>query len=862
MIAPMPSRQIRHVLVVLFALLVSATVARAAPRERILLDSGWRFHRGEAPDAGLMFEYAEADRLDKIEADALAGEPALEARRFDVVAANLGSGLGFVQPAFDDEAWPEIRIPHDWAIHLPVDAAGDPARGYRRLDGKTGHGVGWYRLAFDVPAADSQRALGLEFDGIFRDAVVWLNGVCLGRHVGGYDSFRFDITSAVRPGQTNVLVVRVDATRREGWWYEGAGIYRHVWLVKTDRVHVAPYGTYVQSAVSEGKAAVRVTTWIRNLGAQPVRARVTTTIEDDAGAVLGTAVARRIDIAAGGTRRIIRTIEVKQPRLWSPENPYRYRVQSSIDDLSGTLDTVTTPFGIRSVRFDPDEGLLLNGVRVPIKGVLLHQDHAGVGVAVPTRLLRWRLERLRALGANAVRPAFGSPAPELLDLCDELGIMVLGENRRPGPGAAHLATLERVVLRDRNHPCVIAWNLGADEIAVQGADDFAREVIEPMRALVRRIDPSRPVTLAMNWDWGRGASRVLDLQAFSYRGNGIRGQRLAEEKLPGGFADMDAFHADHPRKPILGAAEGGAVATRGAYVNDANRGWFSSYDANIPAWGDFPDLIRGNWGSTAEGWWRYYSQRPWLAGAFLDSAFDHRGDPWPLAWPALVRQTGVMDLCGFPKDTFHFYKAWWGSQPVIHVLPHWNWHGQEGRPVDVWVFANTAEVELLLNGRSLGRKPMPRGEHLQWSVPYERGVIEARGFTEGRLIGSARYETTDAPARLALTADRTEIAADGRDIAIISVAAVDARGRIVPTAMNGVSFEISTGGQLLGTGNGNPAGHEPEDDLRQTLFHGLAQVIVRSLDQPAPITLTARSPGLVPATIVIEAVARPVANRQ
>ncbi len=848
---------LRRPVLVLISVLAAAACAgplSGAARERYLLDAGWRFHLGEAPDAGLMFEYAEADRLDKIEAGALEAQAALEARRFDVVAANLGGQLAFVQPDFDDRDWRDTALPHDWAVRLPPERGGDPTRAYRRLHAGSGNGVGWYRLRFDLPAGDAKRALALEFEGAFRDAMVWLNGVCLGRHVGGYDSFRFDIDAAVRPGRTNVLVVRVDATRREGWWYEGAGIYRHVWLVKSNPVQIAPHGVFVHARAGAGEAAVRVTTWLRNLTGSPVRVRVSTKLTDASGAVIGTSVARRIDIGPGVVRRVIRTIEVKNPRLWAPGDPHLYRAISTVDDISGTLDEVSTDFGIRTVAFDPAAGLLVNGNRVPIQGVILHQDHAGVGVAVPDRLLRWRLERLQQMGVNAIRPAYGAPAPLLLDLCDQLGIMVLGEHRRPGGTAADLATLERVVQRDRNHPSVIAWNLGSDEFAVQGSDEFVQRVLEPMRTLVRRLDPSRPVTLAMNWDWGRGASSALDLQAFSYRGNGIRGQRLALDKLPGGFPDMDAFHAAYPKKPILAAAEGGAVATRGAYVTDAARGWFSAYDTNIPQWGDFTDLIHGNWGSTAGGWWRYYRERPWIAGAFLDSAFDHRGDPSPLSWPVLVTQTGVLDLCGYPKDTYYFYQAWWSRRPVIHLLPHWNWRGREGRPIDVWVFANTAEVELLLNGRSLGRKAMPRDAHLQWSVPFEPGVIEARGFTDGRLVGSARYETTEAPARLALSADRSRIDADGRDISIISVAAVDDRGRIVPTAMNGVEFEITTGGRLLGTGNGNPASHEPEQELRRALFHGLAQVIVQSKGDPVPITLTARSPGLVPATIVIETV--------
>jgi len=857
--APNCERQVRWVVISLAMLTVLSAVAPGATRERVLLDAGWRFHLGEAPDAGLMFEYAEAERLDKMEAGAMAAQAGLAARRFDVVAANLGGELAFVQPDADVREWREVMLPHDWAVGLPTDPKGDPARGHRVINMPTGTSVGWYRLEFSLGAEDGNRALGLEFEGVFRDAMVWLNGVCLGRHVGGYDSFRFDIDAAARPGGRNVLVVRVDAGRREGWWYEGAGIYRHVWLTRAGKLHIAPHGVYVRTQVEEDRqsAEVKVATWLRNSSTAPVRVRVTTRVLNDSGEVLAANVARRIDIGPGRVRRVIRTLPVKVPQLWSPDQPNRYRVHSSIDDLSGTLDAVETPFGIREVRWDADQGLLLNGARVPIKGVLLHQDHAGVGVAVPDRLLRWRLERIKEMGANAVRPAFGSPAPALLEACDELGLMVLGEHRRPGAGAAELATLERVVVRDRNHPSLIAWNLGSDEFAVQGSEEFARDVLEPMREKVRQLDPSRPVTLAMNWDWGRGASARLDLQAFSYRGNGIRGQRLLDDGKPGGFPDLDGFRAAFPRKPVLFAAEGGAVATRGAYVNDAARGWFSAYDANIPLWGDFTDLVHGNWGSTAGGWWRYLLARPWVAGAFLDSAFDHRGDPHPLAWPTVVRQTGVMDLCGYPKDSYYFYKAWWGREPVIHLLPHWNWRGREGQPVEVWVFANTAEIELLLNGRSLGRQPMPRDGHLQWTVPFEPGIIEARGFTESRLVGSARYETTEAPARLALTADRTQILADGRDLALISVAAVDARGRIVPTAMLGVDLEITTGGRLLGTGNGDPLGHEAEQALRRTLFHGLAQVIVQSKEFPVPITLTARGAGLVPATIVIETVRPP-----
>ncbi|HEV2224189.1 MAG TPA: beta-galactosidase GalA [Candidatus Acidoferrales bacterium] len=810
-----------------------------SPRERLLLDFNWRFHFGHADDPARDFGYGKGGAFAK------SGELLLPSRH-----------------NFDDSQWQTIDLPHDFAVALPfINAPELTDYGYKPVGRNFPEtSIGWYRRVFEIPADDSNRRLSLEFDGVFRDAIVVLNGIYLGRNLSGYAPFRFDITDFVRYGEKNILVVRVDATEHEGWFYEGAGIYRHVWLLKTSPLHVAQDGVYVTSKQNGSSAQISIATEVANESDSAQSFRVTQAIFDSAGKQIATVESDVVSIPQWAAQTISQTLRVENPSLWSLANPTLYRLVTTTSGGSQILDHCETPFGIRDFHFDPDKGLFLNGEHVEIKGTCNHQDHAGVGSALPDRLQYFRVARLKEMGANAYRTSHNPPTPALLDACDRLGMFVMDETRMMSSSREGLSQLERMVRRDRNHPSIFLWSLGNEE-PLQGTSTGAR-ICASMKRLVRRLDSSRPVTLAMNGRWGQGASAVLDVQGFNYFHEG----------------SVDKFHADFPAQPCFGSEEASALCTRGIYSNDPVRGYMSAYDVNTP----------GHYASTAEQWWNFYSARPFAAGAFLWTGFDYRGEPSPYQWPCISSHFGVIDTCGFPKDTFFYYQAWWTSQSVLHVFPHWNWPGKEGQPISVWAHGNCEEVELLLNGKSLGKHPMPRNSHLEWKVNYVPGTLLARGFTGGRLASESKQETTGAPATVKLTPDRQTIDADGEDVAVIAVEILDDKNRVVPIAANEVTFELTGPGKIIGVGNGDPSSHEadkppaqlydshgalmfgsmfdqsarpmpntPQILVMRRCFNGLAQVIVQSQKQPGDIVLTARSSGLQSATLKIAAGAAP-----
>jgi beta-galactosidase len=509
-----------------------------------------------------------------------------------------------------------------------------------------------------------------------------------------------------------------------------------------------------------------------------------------------------------------------------------YRLESKLISSGGTVDVLSTRFGVRTIRFDKDSGFHLNGKRVELKGVCLHQDHAGVGVAVPDRLNEWRMEQLKQYGVNAYRSSHNPPTPELLDACDRLGILVMDENRLIGSSPETLGQLRRLIERDRNHPSVIMWSIGNEE-PEQTTSRGAR-IARTMLQTIKQLDPTRPVTYASNArNNDQGINAVVELRGFNYKN----------------ISDIDKYRREHPQQILFGSEEASTYSTRGIYANDPEHVHVSAYDVNHP-----------KHGATAEDWWSFYDARQWLAGGFVWTGFDYRGEPSPYKWPAISSQFGFLDTCGFPKDIAFYYQAWWTVQPVLHLLPHWNWTGKEGQPIDVWAFSNLEAIELLLNGKSLGRQTMKRDSHLEWKVPYRPGVLEARGYRNGRLVKTTRVETTGAPMRLLLAADRTTIAADGRDVSIVTVSATDSKGRLVPIADNSVEFDGEGDGKMIGVGNGDPGSHEADkivggaDAPRWTrkLFNGYAQVIVQSGKRPGRLVLRARSSGLQSAQLEIK----------
>jgi len=593
--------------------------------------------------------------------------------------------------------------------------------------------------------------------------------------------------------------------------------------------------------VTNQNAEVSAETTVRNDSDSPVNAKIISEIVDASGHKVAQSDPFNVIIGTNAEQTVSQEIKVASARLWSLEDPYLYKMISRVEVGGKLSDVYETPFGIRTIKWDANEGFFLNGKHVFLKGTANHQDAAGVGIAVPDALNVWRLEQLKKFGCNAYRTAHGPATPELLDACDRLGILVFTEQRRIGHTAQSLGDLENLVNRDRNHPSIIAWGLGNEELSAQGKDEAAKTLAGPNRDLVHRLDPTRPATFAMNWDWGNGFSKVLDVQGFNYWFQGTH------SKNRGHFLDVDEFHAAFPNQPAFGSEEGSTSSTRGIYHNDKTNAYLSAYDRNLPRGGD----AQREWGSTAEAWMNYYAARPWLAGAFVWTGFDYRGEPTPYAWPGIGSPTGIFDACGFPKDNFYYYQAWWTDKPVLHILPHWNWPGKEGQEIEVWVHSNFEAVELFLNGQSLGKKDMPRLSHLEWRVKYAPGKLEARGYKHGKVAATTFVETTGAPAKLVLTTDRKSINADGEDVAAINISAVDTQGRDVPTASNLVQFEI-TGGKIIGVGNGDSSCHESDQGRARSLFNGRAQVIAQT-KIPGELKLVARAEGLQPATLTLPA---------
>jgi len=716
-----------------------------------------------------------------------------------------------VATPFDDSGWRKVTVPHDFVVEGEFTPDADRGHGYLPT------GIGWYRRTFMLPDTDRGKRLWIEFDGVYRDSTVWLNGVLLGGNRSGYTSFWFDATAAANPGGKNVLVVRCDARQAEGWWYEGGGIYRHVWLTKTDPVHVDHWGIFVSTPeVKTGSARVRIATTVRNEESAAKECVLESVIVDPAGKECGRAESRKT-LPAGAATEFVQSVTVKVPALWSLEAPVLYTLRTSVRVGGAETDAEETPFGIRTIRFDAAKGFFLNGDPVKIKGTCNHQDFAGVGVALPDRLNWYKIETLRKWGVNGYRCSHHPPTPEILDACDRLGMLVMDENRHLGDSADILAQVESMVRRDRNHPSVVIWST-CNEEGHQGTD-LARRQGEAIRKVIRRWDGTRPVTSAMNQRpmWGRGLSLVEDVQGTNYN--------------PEGY---DEFHKAHSRMPMVSTESHSTTTTRGVYEKDEKAGFQSNYNDN-----------------TQYCWWMV-ATRPFVAGTFVWTGFDYRGEPSPYDWPCISSHFGFLDTCGFPKDDAWYYKAWWGDRASVHVFPHWNPEGKEpGKPVNVRCYANTEEVELIVNGMSAGRKKVFNVARVDWDAPYAPGSLVVKGYAKGTEVASETVETTGAPAAVRLVPDRATLNADNEDVSLVRVEIVDANGRVVPTADNEVSFSVAGVGRIIGVGNGNPSSHEPDRAARRKAFNGLCMVLVQSTAQPGAATLSATSPGLTPATAVL-----------
>jgi len=799
-------------LIVLFAFILPVISFSQTPvREKLSMDRNWKFHFGDASDTRNDFDYNINYNLSK-----------------------AGSAKGCIAPGFNDSSWRNLDLPHDWAVEqefVNIKNEGLQDHGFKAVGGlfpKTS--IGWYRKSFFVPVKDSGNKFMVHFDGVFRNCKVYLNGHYLGNNESGYSEFCLDISDYLNFHKKNVLVVRVDASQYEGWFYEGAGIYRHVWLEKFNPVHIAEYGTFIRTTNTDSMALESVEKKIQNNSFSRSRNNIAYYITDKNGSRITGTLVEGVSVAAGDAKKIQYQFKITGPVLWSLEDPYCYKLVTLVKQDNSIIDSTSTTFGIRTVTMDANKGLFLNGKSIKIHGVSCHQDHAGVGSALPDALQYYRIKLLKEMGVNAYRATHNPPTPELLQACDELGMLVLDENRLIGTSAEYLSQFERLILRDRNHPSVFMWCIGNEEGWIHG-NDVGKRLAQTLIQKQKELDPSRTCTYAAdNGNYLPGINEVIPVRGFNYR-----------------ITAIDAYHAASPGQPIYGSETGSTVCTRGIYVKDTVRGYVPDHDITYP-W----------WASTAEQWWKPNAGKDWFMGGFVWTGFDYRGEPTPYGWPCISSHFGIMDMCGFPKNNYYYYQSWWSNKDVIQLSPHWNW--KEADSINVWCNSNAEEVELKLNGKSLGRKKMEKNGHLEWMVKYKPGKLEAIGWRKGKKLYT-QVETTGKPAKIILIPDRKEINADGEDVCVMNVSVQDEKGKEVPDAMDLLKFNVSGAAKIIGVGNGDPSSHEPDKFMdgkwQRKLFNGKCQVIIQSDGQHGEFKFTAVGDGLGTANININTKAVP-----
>jgi len=732
------------------------------PREHLLMDYDWRFALGHAYDAHKDFNNGTG---------------------YFSYLAKTGYGDGAAAPGFDDRTWRKLNLPHDWAVEQEFSPQGTASHGFKAVGRKfPATSVGWYRKVFNIPSSDLGRHISVAFDGVYRNSIVWVNGHYLGTEPSGYHSFEYDISEYLNYGGENVIAVRVDATMEEGWFYEGAGIYRHVWLNKMNPLHVATNGTFVTTKVKNDTAYVNAEVKVENRDTKTRVVDVLQMVYDANGKMLASAIEKNKLIKPFKFLNVNNVLMIKDPKLWSINNPHLHKLVTVLQEKGIEVDIYETKFGIRTIHFDALKGFFLNGEHVKIKGTNNHQDHAGVGTAMPDALQDFRIRTLKSLGSNAYRCSHNPPTPELLDACDRLGMLVIDENRLMGVSSTELDDLKRLIVRDRNHPSVISWSIGNEEWGIENTITGAR-IASKMQDFAKSIDSTRFITAAFSGGMGAGLSNVIDVMGYNYVVN----------------KNTDVHHEKNPKQYSWGTEEGSTVATRGIYVNDTLKHQRAAYD----------ERQNTNSLSIEEGW-RHYASRPYLAGMYIWTGFDYRGEPTPFGWPSIESYFGMVDACGFLKDDAWYLKSWWADKPVVHLLPHWNWPGKEGQGISVWVHSNCSEIELFLNKKSLGKKTMEPNGHLEWQVNYVPGKLEAIGYKNGKIIANDVAITAAEPSAIVLSANKTGIKADKEDLVMVTVQVNDRKNIQVPTADNEIIFSITGPGKIIGVGNGNQTSLESD----------------------------------------------------
>jgi beta-galactosidase len=850
--------------------------AEAAPsRERVSFNMDWRFAKGDPAGAETKLDYQTLKPWLMAAGSDLVAKPSASARP----PGNPGSDVAYAQADFDDSKWRVVRVPHDWGIEGPFK---------QEYPGDTGKlpwwGVGWYRKHFSVPASDAGRQFALEVDGAMAYASVWLNGQFVGGWPYGYASWRVDLTPYLKPGADNVLAIRLDNPPNSSRWYPGGGLYRNVWLVKTAPVRVAHWGTFVTTPeVSRNLAMVRLQVRVENRSDAEAKVQVVSEIfEVDAAGARGarpvaTFPATEVFVPPGTEASATATNSLRSPRLWSLARPNRYVVMTSVVQDGQTVDMYETPFGVRTLQFTPDNGFLLNGERVAINGVCNHHDLGALGAAINLRALERQVELLKEMGCNAIRTSHNPPAPELLDVCDRLGMVVMDEAfdcwvKGKTPNDYHLLfpdwhekDLRALVRRDRNHPCVVLWSIG-NEVPDQGSPEGPR-IAGDLAAIVHAEDPTRPVTAGCdNVRSGyNGFQKQLDVFGYNYK--------------PGEYGK---FRQANPAEPLVGSETASCISSRGEYFfpvsDDKSRGranfQVSSYDLCAPPWATTPDTeFRGQ------------DQFPFTAGEFVWTGFDYLGEPTPynmdsttmlnftdpaerarmqqeladtgkILVPSRSSYFGIIDLAGFKKDRFYIYQARWRPEVrMAHILPHWTWPEREGKVTPVQVYTSGDEAELFLNGKSLGRKKRgPMDYRLRWDdVVYQPGELKVVASRKHMRWAEEVVRTAGSATKLAAEADRTSLKADGEDLCYVTVKVTDWAGRLVPRMKNHIFFETEGPGEIIAVDNGDATSFEPFQAKDHSAYNGLCLAIIRTTGKPGPIIVKATSPGLAPVELKVHA---------
>ncbi|KAF1841458.1 glycoside hydrolase family 2 protein [Cucurbitaria berberidis CBS 394.84] len=864
-----------------------------AGRERISINTNWRFWRSEKNPDGITYD----NRTDTPQGNVTYLRPWIlpsanefipdASKQYKVPSSGPGINISYVQSTFDDSAWENVVLPHDWAIKGPF-YVGNPTPITGGMGRLPSQGVGWYRRKLSVAAKDEGKVTYLDIDGAMSYAIVWLNGHLVGGWPFGYNSFRLDLTPYLKSGDDNLLAIRLDNPIDSSRWYPGGGIYRNVWLTKVEPVHVAHWGTYITTKdVSEKSATIDIVVQTENKGngSQQVEILTDVHIYDAETEKIGEKVAEfprtTIKIPAG-KQSANASLTIQNPRLWGPPPTQKPNLYVAVTRLlnsnsKAVIDIYQTPFGVRSFTYSGEQGLLVNGKRIRIQGVNQHNHDLGaLGSAWNNRAAERQLEKLRDLGVNAIRMAHNPPAPELLQLTDRMGFVVMDEifdswERKKTDNDFHLifpewheADLRSFIRRDRNHASIYAWSVGNEVGEQTCCGERGYEIGRLLNDLVKDEDPTRPVTASMNVAKpNQSFPNAMDILSINYQGEGIRDTpQYAWTNGTRTPPQYKAFHDKFPNKLLAESESAAALSSRGTYlfpvtelnsapVNNTNGGGNSTL-YHVSAY----ELHSANFGSSVDKVFAAQDANPFVAGEFVWSGWDYLGEPEPY-YDTRSSYFGIIDLAGFPKDRYYLYQSRWRPDlKIAHILPHWNWPDRVGKVTPVHVFTNGDEAELFLNGKSLGRQKLGKSQYrFRWNdVVYQPGQLRVVTYKKGQEWATSTVRTTGAAAKLRLTADRTQIAADGSDLSFITLEIVDSNEDLVRDANDAITFSTSGPGDIVATDNGFEADFTPFPSRKRNAFNGLALAIVKARKgKSGSITITASAKGLAKGSVTITA---------